>query len=151
MLNVVSTSTFRIDFLRTPFVVLGIAAFATAAWSLYYVGPWGLLVAAPPIAIVTAIGWHFGVVQVSELGITLYRTTKIEWSGVSRLKTRCFLGLPYLLVWRQWPWPEFVPLYTLGDESIVSAFVRYAPPGTVAATWLQNPGSESPPKSPNAA
>ena len=138
--------TFRVDFLRLPFLVLG---FAVAAYGLYAASSSGasVLIGLFVLLVVgAAVGWYFGVVQVSESGFVLYRTNRARWEEVAGVKRLSFLGLPYLLVRRTLGLSWFVPLYVTGPRSLVESLVARAPPGTEFATTLQRLAPAVPPR-----
>jgi hypothetical protein len=137
--------TFRVDFLRLPFLVLGLAVAAYAVYAASTAGPLVLIVPFAVLAVGAPVYWHFGVVQVSESGFVLYRTNRALWEEVAGVKRLSFLGLPYLLVRRTSGLPWFVPLYVIGARSLVESLIARAPSGTEFATALGRFASTFPP------
>jgi hypothetical protein len=131
------TETFRVDFLRLPFLVVGLAVLA---YAFYAASSAGASILVGPLVLLTVgavAGWYFGVVQVGEAGFVLYRTSRARWEEVVGVRRLSVLGLPYLLVSRTVGRPWFVPLYVTGPRSLVESLVARAPPGTEFAATLR--------------
>ncbi len=139
--------TFRVDFLRLPFLVLGCALAACGAYAASSAGASVLLGPVFLLALGVAVGWYFGVVQVSESGLVLYRTNRALWEELAGVKRLSFVGLPYLLVRRTSGFPWFVPLYVTGPRSLIESLVAKASPGTEFAAMLQGLTPAVPPGS----
>jgi hypothetical protein len=133
-----NTETFRVDFLRLPFLALGLALAAYAAYVVFTVGAWAVAGALVPLAIGMAMGWYFGVVQVNDSGIVLYRTYRVQWNQISGARRLFILTLPYLLVRRTSGFAWFLPLDVTGPRSLAESLTERAPRGTAFAAALRS-------------
>jgi hypothetical protein len=124
---------FRVDYLRTPFIVM---ALAVASLMLYFSAVWqsplslAFLLAtavAPPLAISLFVGWYFGTVHVGPNGIVLYRTHRLAWQDLQAAEPARFLGLPYMRLRRSRGLPWLLPLYLRGPRPIQESLFAFAP------------------------
>ena len=131
-----TTETFRVDFLRLPFLALDLVVAAFAAYLAVTAGAWAPVPVLVSLAIAIAVGRHFGVVQVNDSGVVLYRTHRMRWGEVAGVKRVSVLGLPYLLIRRISGFSWFLPLYVTGPRSLVESLAARAPKDTELATAL---------------
>jgi len=80
-----------------------------------------------PIIVVSLLSEVF-ICQIvlSEKGMT-YNWNKLEWSEISSLKRKRFLGLPYLKVQRRKGVGWWVPLYYVGKTDFEKTLISYLP------------------------
>ena len=131
-----NTETFRIDFLRTPFVVMYVALLAWVLFLSLDGGPALLVVAHAPLVLAAPVAWYLFVVQIGPQGITLYRVNRVRWVEITKAKEISFLGLPYLCLWRTSWLPWWVPLYVVGSQPLISRLQAWCPADSPIASTL---------------
>ena len=140
-----NVETFRVGFLRLQFLALDVAVVVYAAYVLFTDGVSGFATVLAVLAVSMAVGWHFGVVQIKDSGLVLYRTHEVQWRQVSGVRQVSVLGLPYLLIRRVSGFSWYLPLYVIDPPSLVESLVARAPQGTQFARALRH---AEPPSSP---
>src|SRR5688572_31471915 len=106
-----NTETFRIDWLRTPFIVMYLALLAGVLFLSLEGGTLGLptifIVTLTPVVLAEVTGRYLFVVQIGPQGIALNRVYRVRWAESYKAKEVSFFGLPYLCLWRVtgfFPW-----------------------------------------------
>ena len=141
-----NTETFRIDFLRTPFIVIYVALLAWLLFLSLDVGPIILVVAHAPVVLAAPVAWYLFVVQIGPQGIALNRMYRVRWAEITKAKELSFFGLPYLRLWRvSGFFPLWVPLYVRRSHHLISCLQAWCPSDNpIASTLSQLSKSNSP-------
>jgi hypothetical protein len=122
---------FRVDFFRWQFLVLFAAVAIWVGIDSLPTGLFAAVMALWRVALVVAIAWFFGTVQVGPEGVVLYRVHKLKWAEVTKVESATVLGLPHLRVFLSTGMTWFVPLYVRGSRSIEESLRSWAPSGNL--------------------
>ena len=136
-----NTETFRIDWLRTPFIVMYLALLAGVLFLSLEGGTLGLptifIVTLTPVVLAEVTGRYLFVVQIGPQGIALNRVYRVCWAEIIKGKEVSFFGLPYLCIWRVSRFfPLWVPLYVRGSHNLIWRLQAWCPLDNPIASTL---------------
>lgn len=72
--------------------------------------------------------WYCGVMEISDVGICLYRVNNLIWNDITEAKKIKIFGLPYIRITKKQGMDWYLPLYFRGPIAITEKLTKSVPP-----------------------
>jgi len=137
-MSTTATEIFKITY-RSGMYVAFICA--SAVW-LVVSWPWGLplVIAFSGFLAITAL---IPAVAVGDQGLVLYSVNHLAWHQVAAVRGSKVLGFPYAVVTRHRGFRWWIPLYVVGERSLLAALASRAPAGNPLQVFAEAASNNS--------